>query len=171
MQSTLLCRVSHSLPQGFSRTRDRKRSEVRANGLRFCCAAKMPTASGAREPQAYRDRSRRLLECAAGRSDSRPRSVIHSEKRGPSHAFIGSTYQLQSESFKDSPRCLVRDIDRRLDLGESQYGKGVVTHLRCNLRSQPSAPVLGEKPVEKLQLRRAEELAKSSEADDAPRSI
>ncbi len=36
--------------------------EVRSNGSRFYCAIKMPTASEAREPDAYRVSSNRLLE-------------------------------------------------------------------------------------------------------------
>ena len=37
-------------------------NEIPQSSLRFCCASKMPTASEAREPDLYRDRSNRLLE-------------------------------------------------------------------------------------------------------------
>ncbi len=36
--------------------------DCRLTDLRLCCAAKMVTASEAREPDAYRDSSDRLLE-------------------------------------------------------------------------------------------------------------
>jgi len=53
------------------------------NVLRFCCAAKMVIASEAREPNAYRDCSNRLL-CGAG--GWLPWPDFSSQRKAPDHS-------------------------------------------------------------------------------------
>ena len=67
-----------------------------SNGLRFCCASKMLTASEAREPNAYRDSSNRLL---AGPTITTPSTKTRSqgiwrllgENERCHHGFLGAT--------------------------------------------------------------------------------
>ena len=52
-----------TLAPGRTVGRPRVGSTTLPNVSRFCCASKMGTASEAREPDAYRDSSNRLLGC------------------------------------------------------------------------------------------------------------
>ncbi len=55
------------MPLGISHQR------VYLTDMRFCCAANVVTASEARDPDAYRDCSNRLLDCPGWRSGTKKR--------------------------------------------------------------------------------------------------